>query len=152
MATQAIHCVLNLVTLRLELIKAPNIQHERTFTIKAGANITHYRQRLGFGVVFFDRPIPIRSLKQWMESALGRKSHFGPECPGGTVPQMWVLRSESEVGVCSLSKALTTMRLVSVGSINPSSPSWPTVSWGKHGGGRFKVGLSRLGRLNLIMD
>lgn len=80
------------------------------------------------GLFFFQPTIPIRSLKQRMESALGRKSHFRPECPGATVPQMWVFRSESEVGVRSLSKALTTMRLVSVGSINPSSPSWPTVS------------------------
>lgn len=70
MATQAIHCVLNLVALLLELIKAPNIQHERTFTIKTGANITHYRQRLGFGVVFFDRPSPLGALNSlhWEEN------------------------------------------------------------------------------------
>lgn len=59
--------------------------------------------------------------------------------------------SESEVGVHSLSKAFTTMRLVSVGSINPSrlsaaaaaaatvaaaaAPSRPAVSRGKHHGG-----------------
>lgn len=58
---------------------------------------------------------------------------------------MRVFRSESEVGVHSLFKALTTMRLVSVGSINPNSlpeaaaaaaaaPGWPTVSPGKHHG------------------
>lgn len=35
---------------------------------------------------------------------------------------MCVFGSESEEGVNSLSKALTTMRLVSVGSINPKSP------------------------------
>lgn len=50
-----------------------------------------------------------------------------------------VFWSESEVGVHSLSKALTTMRLVSVGSINPNSlpaaaPGWPTVSRGQRHG------------------
>lgn len=80
------------------------------------------------------------------------------------------------MGVHSLSKALTTMRLVSVGSINPSrlsaaavataaaaaaaaAPSRPTVSRGKHHGGGVliwgweegAVG-SGLERLNLIMD
>lgn len=49
------------------------------------------------------------------------KSHLGHKRPNGLVPQMRVFGSESEVGVHSLSKALTTMRLVSVGSINPNS-------------------------------
>lgn len=87
---------------------------------------------------------------EWRERTAHHKSLLGPKCPSGLVPQMSVFRSESEVGVHSLSKALTTMRLVSVGSINPNSlpaaaSSWPTVSRGKHHGGRLKgVGCSDL--------
>lgn len=84
------------------------------------------------------------------------KSLRGRGRPSGLVPQMRVFRSESEVGVHSLSKALTTMRLVSVGSINPNSlpaaaaePGWPTVSRGKHHGETEGSGVERL---NQIMD
>lgn len=78
------------------------------------------------------------------------KSLLRHKCPSGLVPQMRVFGSESEVGVHSLSKALTTMRLVSVGSINPNSlpaaaPSWPTATAEENTTGRLKgVGCSNL--------